>query len=115
MAFFLAERGAEVVVLERTGIASGASGVQPGGVRQQWATRVNCLLARESVAFYCGLGESLGVEVGATFEPCGYLFLAESPELLGELTANVALQNELAGDPEQDRDAGGGGGSRSPA
>ena len=38
--FHLAERGADVVVHERTGVAAEASGVQPGGVRQQWSTRV---------------------------------------------------------------------------
>jgi sarcosine oxidase, subunit beta len=95
LAFFLAGRGAEVLVLERSAVAAGASGVQPGGVRQQWATRVNCLLARESLGFYRELGEQLGREVDARFDPCGYLFLAQGPELLAELTANVALQNEL--------------------
>jgi len=96
LAFFLAERGADVLVLERSGVAAGASGVQPGGVRQQWATRVNCLLAHESLGFYRELGERLGCEVDARFEPCGYLFLAHSAQTLGELSANVALQNELA-------------------
>jgi sarcosine oxidase subunit beta len=95
VAFFLAGRGADVLVLERSGVAAGASGVQPGGVRQQWATRVNCLLARESLGFYRELAERLGREVDARFDPCGYLFLAHGPELLAELTANVALQNEL--------------------
>jgi sarcosine oxidase subunit beta len=96
LAFFLAERGADVLVVERSGVAAGASGVQPGGVRQQWATRVNCLLARESLGFYRELGERLGREVDARFEPCGYLFLAHSAQKLDELTENVALQNELA-------------------
>jgi sarcosine oxidase subunit beta len=95
VAFFLAERGAEVVVLERSGVAAGASGVQPGGVRQQWATRVNCLLARESLGFYRELGERLGRDVDARFAPCGYLFLAHGAKLFEELRANVALQNAL--------------------
>ena len=41
-----------MVVLERTGIGSGQSGIQPGGVRQQWGTAVACRLARESAAFW---------------------------------------------------------------
>ena len=45
-------RGVEVVVLDRAGVGAGASGVQPGGVRQQWGTRVACRLAVESVAFW---------------------------------------------------------------
>jgi sarcosine oxidase subunit beta len=89
VAFFLRRLGVDVLVVERSGIAAGASGVQPGGVRQQWGTRVNCLLARESLAFYREF------ESGARFEPCGYLFLAHSQELLAELRRNVALQNEL--------------------
>ena len=43
VAFHLAERGVgRIVVYEREGIGAGASGVQPGGVRQQWSTRLNC-------------------------------------------------------------------------
>jgi sarcosine oxidase subunit beta len=88
-AFFLAERGIETVVLERTGVAAGASGVQPGGVRAQWGTRVNCLLAQESQRFYREF------DVDARLERSGYLFLAHGDEMLAELQANVALQNEL--------------------
>jgi sarcosine oxidase subunit beta len=95
VAFHLAERGAQVAVYERTGVGAGASGVQPGGVRQQWGTRVNCLLARESVAFYRSLSERLEPRVATTLEPCGYLFLAHSDDRLGALAADVALQNEL--------------------
>ena len=94
-AFHLAERGADVAVYERTGIGAGASGVQPGGVRQQWGTRVNCLLARESVAFYRSLNERLEPRVGATLEPCGYLFLAHSADRLAALAADVTLQQAL--------------------
>src|SRR4051812_16500848 len=95
LAFFLREHGVETLVLERSGIAAGASGVQSGGVRQQWSTRVNCLLARESLAFYRELDARLGRRTGVRFDACGYLFLAHSEELLAELAAGVALQNEL--------------------
>ncbi len=95
VAFFLADRGIETLVLERSGIAAGASGVQPGGVRQQWATRVTCVLAREALGFYRELGERLGRDVDASFDACGYLFLAHGEEMLAELRTDVALQNGL--------------------
>jgi sarcosine oxidase subunit beta len=87
-------RGVDVVVLERTGIASGASGVQPGGVRRQWGTRIACRLATESVRFWDDVGERLDSRVPLTFQRCGYLFVAHTDATLDRLRANVALQNE---------------------
>jgi sarcosine oxidase subunit beta len=96
IAFHLAERGAgRVVVYEREGIGAGASGVQPGGVRQQWSTRLNCLMARDSLAFYRQLGERLEPRIDPGWSPCGYLFLADTRETLDRLRADVALQNDL--------------------
>src|SRR5205814_4087584 len=95
VALHLADAGAEVVVLERSGIAAGASGVQPGGVRQQWGTRVNCLLARESMRFYADARELLRMRVDTGFKACGYLFLAHSDSVLARMRENVTLQNEL--------------------
>ena len=84
-----------MVVYERAGIGAGASGVQPGGVRQQWGTRVNCVLARESLRFYRGLMHRLEGRVDPGFRACGYLFLAHSERALDQLAANVELQNQL--------------------
>src|SRR6266487_5024137 len=48
VALHLAERGvAPVRVFEREGVGAGASGVQPGGVRLQWGTELNCRMALE--------------------------------------------------------------------
>jgi sarcosine oxidase subunit beta len=100
-AFHLGERGVgRIVVYEREGIGAGASGVQPGGVRGQWSTRVNCVLARRSLAFYEGIDERLAPRVDPGWRACGYLFLAERPETLERLRADVALQND-AGIPSQ--------------
>src|SRR6478672_9960877 len=87
----LRERGHTVAVLERTGIGAGASGVQPGGVRQQWGTRVALRLARESFEFWDDVENRLGP---LTLSRCGYLFVANTQETLARLEANVALQNE---------------------
>jgi sarcosine oxidase subunit beta len=88
----LSRRGARVAVFERTGIGAGASGVQPGGVRQQWGTPIACRLARESAEFYVEADEQLDSLVPLGFRRCGYLFLAHSEETLVRLTANVAVQ-----------------------
>jgi sarcosine oxidase, subunit beta len=91
IAWHLRERGLATLLLERTGVAAGASGVQPGGVRQQWGTAVNCRLARESADFYSRAHELLsGSELG--FTACGYLFLAHSAPALERLRANAAVQ-----------------------
>jgi sarcosine oxidase subunit beta len=90
----LRRRGAEVVVLDRSGVGAGASGVQPGGVRQQWGTRVACRLAVESVAFWREANHHLSPRVPLTLRRGGYLFVAHSDGTLARLEANVRLQNE---------------------
>jgi sarcosine oxidase subunit beta len=89
----LTGRGLRVAVFERTGIGSGASGVQPGGVRQQWGTPVACRLARESAAFYADADERLDAPVPLGFRACGYLFVAHTEATLARLAANVLVQN----------------------
>lgn len=102
VAWHLREAGVtNVLVLDRAGVGSGASGVQPGGVRQQWATRISCEMAQESVAFYRALAERLDRTSGVpVLEPSGYLFLAHSEQALDRYRESVALQQGL-GIPSQ--------------
>jgi sarcosine oxidase subunit beta len=100
VALHLAEGGAEVAVHERTGVGAAASGVQPGGVRQQWSTPINCLLARESARFYRDVAARLEARTEPRLEPCGYVFIAHSTERRDALAADVALQKKL-GIPSQ--------------
>ena len=86
-------RGADVLVVEQTGIGSGQSGIQPGGVRQQWGTAIACRLARESAAFWRDVEATLEFPVELGFRACGYLFAAHSEAVLERLRANVAIQN----------------------
>jgi sarcosine oxidase subunit beta len=92
IAWHLRRRDVAVIVLERAGIAAGASGVQPGGVRQQWGTAVNCRLAQESLDFYRRATELLDGPIELRFTPCGYLFLAHSEPALARLAANARVQ-----------------------
>lgn len=92
IAYQLARRGANVVVYERQRIAAEASGVQPGGVRQQWGTDINCRMGREAVHFYQQFNETLDTPITASLQSCGYVFVAETPARLEQLRKNVAVQ-----------------------
>ena len=87
-------RGVEVVVLERSGVGAGASGVQPGGVRQQWGTRVACRLARESVSFWRQADDRLASRVSLTLSQSGTCSSRGARRRLRRLTENVRVQNE---------------------
>lgn len=96
VAYHLAMSGVQhVVVLERARLASGVTGICPGGIRQQFEGEADCRLARRSVAFYDRINEILAPEHPFTFEKSGYLFLADSAGLLERFTRNVAMQNRL--------------------
>ncbi len=100
VALHLAEAGLKPLVVEREGVAAGASGVQPGGVRQQWSTPLNCRLARESAAFFADLPSRLDSTLPLSFSQCGYAFLAHSDQHLAQLAEAVSVQN-AAGVPSR--------------
>ena len=89
IAYHLALRGADGVVLaDRGEIAGAATGKAMGGVRQQFTTEAEVRLAQASVRLFRELGAPL-------FEQVGYLFLATSEDGLRELEARRELQAAL--------------------
>jgi sarcosine oxidase subunit beta len=89
VAYHLALRGAEGVVLcDRGEVAGGSTARAMGGVRQQFSTAAEVQLARESIAFFEELGPPF-------FEQVGYLFLATTEAGLAALDARVELQAGL--------------------
>jgi sarcosine oxidase, subunit beta len=89
VAYHLALLGADdVVVAERGELAGGSTARAMGGVRQQFSTPEEVVLARESIEFLARLGPSL-------FRQVGYLFLATTADGLAALEERRALQNEL--------------------
>src|SRR5689334_15912872 len=93
IAYYLARRGLEdVVVLERGYLAEGASGRNGGGVRQQWSTEINIRLMQESVELCRRFAVDVGVNVW--FRQGGYLFLARTPQEVARLEKNIAIQNK---------------------
>lgn len=96
IAYHLAQSGVtRGVVFERKHVASGATGICPGGIRQQFEREAECRLAQRSMRFFERVNETLEPESPFFLERSGYLFLAESPALLSRFRRNVALQNRL--------------------
>jgi heterotetrameric sarcosine oxidase beta subunit len=92
IAYHLARRGVtDVVVVDRSYLAAGASGRNGGGVRMQWSTEMNIRLMQESVDLCKGFAGELGVNVW--LRQGGYLFLARSRAERARMEKNVALQN----------------------
>ena len=91
-AYFLAERGAEVLLLEAGRIGREASGVNAGGVRQQARALPEMPLALESVRLWADLERRL--EVPLEYERCGDLRIVESAEDAARLRAVAARERE---------------------
>jgi sarcosine oxidase subunit beta len=85
----------DVILMEKEFIASKATGVCPGGIRQQWSSETGCLLAKASVDFFKEIGRELAPDIPLRFVQSGYVFLAFSQEILQSYARNVALQNSL--------------------
>jgi sarcosine oxidase subunit beta len=89
VAYQLALLGADdVVVAERGELAAGSTARAMGGVRQQFSTRAEVVLARESIQFLTALGPQF-------FRQVGYLFLATTELGLADLEERRVLQNSL--------------------
>jgi sarcosine oxidase subunit beta len=89
VAYNLALLGAhDVVVAERGELCGGSTSRAMGGVRQQFSTAAEVVLARESIEFLVSLGPRF-------FRQVGYLFLATTEDGVAELEQRRVLQNEL--------------------
>jgi Glycine/D-amino acid oxidases (deaminating) len=96
IAYHLARSGmTNGVLFERKHVASGATGICPGGIRQQFEGEAECKLARRSMHFFEQANEILEPESRFFLERSGYLFLAQSAAVLSGFRRNVALQNRL--------------------
>jgi sarcosine oxidase subunit beta len=96
IAYHLTEAGVrDTLLIERGTLASGVTGICPGGIRQQFEGEADCRLAQRSVRFYERINEILEPETPFYFERSGYLFLSYSTETLDKFRRNVAIQNGL--------------------
>jgi len=98
LAYELSKRDIDVAVVERDILASGATGRCGAGMRQQWSTRENVMLAKKSVAIFEQLSEELGADIG--LRQGGYLVIVHDEEGMQQSRRNVELQRSLGLDVE---------------
>jgi sarcosine oxidase subunit beta len=96
IAYHLAKAGEKnIVVFDKSYLTSGATGRCGAGVRQQWATKMNCLLAKASIEFFETAQKELNYHDDIEFKQEGYLIVATNEEEDRQFSENVKLQNKL--------------------
>jgi sarcosine oxidase subunit beta len=96
VAYNLAIRGVrDIVVVEKGYLTAGSTGRCGAGVRQQWQTRANCVMAKRSIEFFEHAATTLGYPEDIEFKQEGYLILACTKEEEEQFARNVILQNSL--------------------
>lgn len=98
LAYFLAEGGAErVVVVDAGPLGGGATAHSMGGVRQQFSTALEVQLSLRALAFWRGVEERFGSH--CPFHEDGYLFLTGRADLFAALQEAAELQRSLGAGP----------------
>ncbi|MFQ5857125.1 MAG: FAD-dependent oxidoreductase [Anaerolineae bacterium] len=92
-AYYLTQHGVDVLLIERRGIGSGATGRSGGGVRQSARLSEEIPLAMESVALFPSLSDELGVDLEYTQR--GNLRLVEIPDHIRPMQEDIARQQAL--------------------
>ncbi len=96
IAYNLASKGIkDIHVVDKSYFTSGATGRCGAGVRQQWNTETNCMLAKKSIDFFEQAKEILEYPGNLEFKQEGYLILATSEQEHQQFIKNVELQNSL--------------------
>ncbi len=94
IAYHLAKFGENnVLVLEKSYISSGSTGRCAGGIRQQWSSPHNVLLAMRSVKLFERLHEETGFDI--EYKQGGYLILSYDEKEAVQFEENVKMQRKL--------------------
>ena len=94
VAYNLAKLGLrDVTLVEKDYLAAGSTGRCGGGMRQQWSTSANILLAKHSIDAFRNFKEELGQDI--QFRQGGYLLVAYTEDMVSEFRTNITLQNSL--------------------
>ncbi len=92
-AYELAKRGiTDVLVLDKDSLVKGATGRNAGGVRAQWTTEENVVLAKRSIEAFKRFAKDTGHNI--FMRQGGYLFLTRSEQQLLSLRDAAVFQNK---------------------
>jgi len=93
LAYNLAKKKVNVIVVEKNYLSSGATGACGAGIRQQWSTIENTRLAIESVKIFEKLSKELDQDI--EFRQGGYLIAVHDEKEMIQAEKNVAMQRSL--------------------
>jgi sarcosine oxidase subunit beta len=93
LAYQLAKRNVDVIVLERETLGSQSTGKCAGGVRQQFSMEANVRLQQMSVRLFEGFEQETGHP--ADFRQIGYLFVLTLPQHVEDFRSNVEMWHRV--------------------
>lgn len=93
LAYQLAKRNVDVLLLERESLGSQSTGKCAGGVRQQFSMEANVRLQRLAVKLLEGFEEETGHP--ADFRQIGYLFVLSLPQQVEEFRHNMDMWHRV--------------------
>jgi sarcosine oxidase subunit beta len=93
LAYQLAKRNVDVVLLERETLGSQSTGKCAGGVRQQFSMEANVRLQRLSVQLLRGFEQETGHP--ADFRQIGYLFVLTQPQQIEDFRHNMEMWHRV--------------------
>jgi sarcosine oxidase subunit beta len=91
-AYELAQRGLQVVLLEKQSIGAGPSGQSSAIIRQHYSNELTARMAKYSLGVFQNFDQVVGGECG--FHRVGFLLLVDAQDRAG-LAANIALQQRV--------------------
>jgi sarcosine oxidase subunit beta len=93
LAYQLAKRGVDVLLLERETLGSQSTGKCAGGVRQQFSMEANVRLGRLAVRMFDEFEQETGHP--ADFRQIGYLFLLTLPQQVEDFRHNMEMWHRV--------------------
>lgn len=93
LAYHLASRGVDVLLLEREALGAGSTSRNAGGVRQQFSSELNVRIQMLAVRMLERFEAEVGVS--ADFRQIGYLFLLTRPQEVEDFRADMEMWHRV--------------------